>query len=217
MKVQAFSAYILTTKYRSFETKSKFYTGTQYACDCKIQEIKTGRGKKAFHNASIFLTQEQFENRYLSKGDKILIKDSAKWVSRLVELKAFDPKNIQKCDTSMLKKDEKGKTYVDYKFYSYQITIKPEDYEVTEKVEECCYIQVGKAKFYIPEREMDNTEFCFFFDKDTYDKLQNCNMQVTDLNCYLHGNRKWNKQVQVQSAFDEDSNKYFANLIVMGE
>ena len=92
--------------------------------------------------------------------------------------------------------------------------VKQEDWKLVERADEICYIQCGKVKFYIDESEIDNEVYFFFFDKGVFDLIQENNMKTFEMNCYLHKQKKWRKLIELQSAFDDESGRYFANLLV---
>ena len=121
---------------------------------------------------------------------------------------------MKEFDKSQLKKDTSGRTYAKVNFNAYTLKVKQEDWKLVERADEICYIQCGKVKFYIDESEIDNEVYCFFFDKDVFDLIQENNMKTFEMNCYLHKQKKWRKLIELQSAFDDESGRYFANLIV---
>lgn len=219
MKTQPFNAYIKSLQYKMLESTNPHIEPIRYAIQANLLEIRRGsaRGQKLFHNAIIFISKEQFDNQELSVMDKISIGENAQWVSKYHSLSIYDENKLKEYHKSQLKKDTNGKTYAKINFYAYTLKVKEEDWKIVEKADEVCYIQCGKTKFYIDETEMENDVYCFFFDKDVFDKIQENNMQTFEMNCYLHKQKKWKKLIELQSAFDDESGRYFANLIVRGE
>ena len=216
MKTQPFNAYIKTLQYKKIEKESKFVEPVRYAIQANLLECKKGmaRGKKQFHNALIFISEEEYNNRELKVMDKININENAQWVSQYHSLAVYDENKLKDYDNSQLKKDEKGRTFAKINFNGYTLKVQKEDWKMIERADEICYIQCGKVKFYIDETEIDNDVYCFFFDKNTFDQIESNNMQTFEMNCYLHKQKKWRKLIELQSAFDDESGRYFANLIV---
>lgn len=219
MRTQPFNAYIKNLQYKTIESKNPHNEPIVYAIQATLLEVRRGsaRGQKLFHNALIYISQEQYEKQEISEMDKIAITENAQWVSKSHSLNIYDENKLKEYHKSQLKKDTNGKTYAKIYFYAYTLKVKQEDWKIVEKADEVCYIQCGKTKFYIDETEIDNEAYCFFFDKDVFDKIQENNMQTFEMNCYLHKQKKWRKLIELQSAFDDDSGRYFANLIVRGE
>lgn len=218
MKVQQFYAYVNELKYKEILPKEGAKEQEpQYCINANLLEIRQGRGKRHYHTAIIYITKEQFEQRVINKMDKILIKDSAQWLSTYYSIDCYDEEKLKTYDESQLKQNANGKTYARVHFYAYTIIMKQSDWELVEKADECCYIQCGKVKFYIPEHQIDDPVYCFFFDIETYNKLVDNNMQTIKMNCYLHKQKKWQKDIELQVAYDNASGKYFANLIIKGE
>lgn len=188
-----------------------------YCISANLLEVRQGRGKKLYHTALIFITKEQFEQRSLNVMDKIQVKDTAQWISSYYSIDCYDEEKLKDYDPSQLKKNAAGRTYARVHFYAYTIKMKQDDWEIVERADESCYIQCGKVKFYIPEHQIDDPVYCFFFDLNTYNKIVDNNMQTMKMNCYLHKQKKWQKDIELQTAYDSASDKYFANLIVKGE
>ena len=218
MKTQPFNAYIKSIQYKSVESKKNTGEPTLYYAQCVLIECKLGKQNRTYHNAVIYLTQEQFDNRELAVMDKIRVKESAQWVNKYLSLNIYDEKKLKEFDESKLMKDAKGRTYGIARFYAYSLKLKTTDWSFVERAAESCYIQVAKGvKCFIDETMLNDDSYCFFFGKDTYNKLVDINMQEIDMNCYLHNKIMWKKRIEIQTAFDETSNKFFANLIVKGE
>ena len=218
MKTQPFNAYIKSIQYRSVENKQSTGEPMLYYAQCNLLECKQGKQNRTFHNAMIFLTKEQFDNQELKVMDKIHITENAQWINKYMSLNVYDEKKLKEFDESRLLKDNNGKTYGKVHFYAYSLKVKHADWSFVERAAESCYIQVAKGvKYFIDETMLNDDSYCFFFGKDTYDKLVDVNMQEIDMNCYLHNKIVWKKKIEVQTAFDDTSGRFFANLIVKGE
>lgn len=218
MKTQPFNAYIKSIQYKSMENKRTSGEPMLYYAQCNLLECKQGKQNRTFHNAMIFLTKEQFDNQELKVMDKIHITENAQWINKYMSLNVYDEKKLKEFDESRLLKDNNGKTYGKVHFYAYSLKVKPADWSFVERAAESCYIQVVKGvKCFIDETMLNDDSYCFFFGKDTYDKLVDINMQEIDMNCYLHNKTMWKKRIEIQTAFDDTSERFFANLIVKGE
>lgn len=221
MRTQKFTAYIKKLQYNKFENKkpSKFQDPIVYSCQVTLLEIKLGmiHAKKVYHNALLTLTEDEYNTQALGVGDKVEISDKAQWVSKNMSLNIYDQAKLKELNETHLLKDDKGKTYAKVWFYAYTLRAKIGEWKIVEKADEICYIQCGKVKFYINETQINDEAYCFFFDKDIYNKIEDNNMQEIDIRCYLHKQKKWLKRAELQTAFDEESNRYFCNLIAKGE
>ena len=217
MKTQSFKAYIYKIKYSKVENENPHFDPVSYRANVSLLECKKGKARRTYHNAVIYLTEQQFNEQSLGVMDKIEIKDTADWKSKYFSLNIYDQEKLKQMSDSQLLQDVNGRTYARANFYAYTLHAKIGDWTLLEKGDECCYIQCGKVKFYIAEHQVDEPAYCFFFDVDTFDKIVDINMQTVPMNCYLHKQKKWQKQIEVQSAYDPDSEKYFANLIVKEE
>lgn len=222
MRTQKFTAYIKKLQYKKIENENpkKFQEPVIYYIQATLLEIKLGmnHAKKSFiNNAMLYITEEQYNNKELQVGDKIEISDKAQWIPNSYSLNIYDKNKLEEMDSSRLMKDEKGRSYAKVTFDAYSLKCKIGDWKVIEKADEICYIQCGKVKFYITEDMINYDTYCFFFDKDIYDKIVENNLKEIEMNCYLHKQKRWRKLVEIQTAFDEDSKKYFCNLIMKGE
>lgn len=219
MKTQPFKAYIKSLKYNKFENKSSFGEPVQYFIQANLLEIKQGRlARKTYHNAMLYISEDEYNTRAFNEMDRIEVSERATWESKYFKLDIYDENKLKDYDKSQLKKNTNGKTYATVNFYAYTLKAKQGDWKVVERADEICYIQVTRGvKFYIDETQLDEQAYCFFFDKEVYDKIVDKNMQTFDMLCYLHKQPKWKKRIEIQTAFDESSGKYFANLIVKGD
>lgn len=218
MKTQPFRAYIKQLQYNTYEFDTKLGHQVQYYIQANLLEIKQGRfAQKTYHTAMIYITEEQYNNRELNVMDKIEINENAQWINSYFSLNIYDKKKLEEYDSSRLLRDDKGRTYAKVHFNAYTLKVKPEDWKLIERADQACYIQCGKVKFYIDETQVNDETYCFFFDQDTYDKIVENNMQVIDMICYLHRQIKWKNPIELQTAFDDSSSRYFANLIVKEE
>lgn len=221
MRTQKFTAYIKKLQYNKFENEkpSKFQDPVVYSCQVTLLEIKVGmnHAKKVYHNALLTLTEDEYNKQALGVGDKIEISDKAQWVSKSMSLNIYDPAKLKELNETYLQKDENGRTYAKVWFYAYTLRAKIGEWKMVEKADEICYIQCGKVKLYINETQINDEAYCFFFGKDIYDKIIENNMTELEMNCYLHKQKRWRKLVELQSAFDDESQRYFCNLIVKGE
>lgn len=221
MRTQKFTAYIKKLQYNKFENENpnKFQDPIVYSCQATLLEIKIGmnHAKKVYHNALLTLTEDEYNKQALGVGDKIEISDKAQWVSKSMSLNIYDQAKLKELNETHLLKDDKGKTYAKVWFYAYTLRAKIDEWKIVEKADEICYIQCGKVKFYINETQINDEAYCFFFGKDIYDKIIENNMAELEMNCYLHKQKRWRKLVEVQTAYDDDSKRYFCNLIVKGE
>lgn len=221
MRTQKFTAYIKKLQYNKFENEnpSKFQDPVVYSCQATLLEIKVGmnHAKKVYHNALLTLTEGEYNKQALGVGDKIEISDKAQWVSKSMSLNIYDQAKLKELNETHLQKDENGRTYAKVWFYAYTLRAKIGEWKIVEKADEICYIQCGKVKFYINETQMNDEAYCFFFDKDVYDKIEENNFKEIEMNCYLHKQKRWRKLIELQTAFDNESGRYFANLIVKGE
>lgn len=222
MRTQKFTAYIKKLQYNKFENENptKFQDPVVYSCQVTLLEIKVGmnHAKKVYlNNVLLYITEDEYNTQALGVGDKIEISDKAQWVANPISLNIYDKKKLEGMNPSRLQKDEKGNTYAKVTFDAYTLKVKQGDWKIVEKADEICYIQCGKVKFYINKTQMNDDAYCFFFNKDVYDKIEENNFKEMELNCYLHKQKRWRKLVEVQCAYDDDSSKYFVNLIIKGE
>lgn len=215
MKTQKFRAYIKNLQYYKKENESQYGDPVVYYIQATLLETGKGRIKhNSYHNATIYISEDQYNTQELKVMDKIEIGENAKWKSKSLNLNVYDEKKLREFNVSKLQKDEQGRTFGKIYFYAYTLSAKQEDWTLVERADEAFYIQAGRTKIYIDENELNNLEFCKFFEKDVYDKISEINFQTIEMNCYAHKNIVWKKKVEVQSAFDEASGKYFANLII---
>ena len=220
-KILSFKADVSSVKYSSFENKNaqtKETEPTIYVCNAQIREVGQGLAKSfRNHQLQIFLSKEEFDNKIIEKGDRLLIKDKATWFPMgKVDYITYDPKKIEKHDKSELQLDSQGRTYAKTTIYPYIIRVKEGQFKINCKWFDKDYCTVVSSRIKLPLDSQNQfekeDELAFYLDKDEYDKLEPLSTQNVQVISYHYNQKKNEKTMELFTMFDEQNNAYILSL-----
>jgi len=220
-KILGFKADIINVKYVKYENKNEKIKAVDpliYVCNAQIKEIGQGLANASrYHQVQIYLTEEDFNNRALEKGDRIQILDGATWVPvGKTDYITYAPAKIATYDKSQLKVDDKGRTYAKTTIYPYTIRVKADQFKILYKWYDKNYCTITESRIKLPLESFfqfkKDKEIAFFLDEDEYNKLLPYNGEIVNVICYSTGQRKAEKQMETFMAFDETNNAYILTL-----
>lgn len=176
MKVKPFKCIIESLAYVSSKKNPE---KPIFICNVTVKE--SGRGSafdKTQHNLILYLTQEQFDNKILEKGDEIQVND-AKWKQVITYYTSYNKKVIEKADKSKLKVDSNGKVYFTEKIFSYKIQVKNSNWELFCKWYDVTYLKIiGKdIKLPLMSKKQFNLDIIdFVLEEKEFSELKDLNL-----------------------------------------
>lgn len=150
-----------------------------YICNVTVKE--SGKGSafdKTQHNLILYLTQEQFENQILEKGDEIQVNDS-KWKQIVTYYTSYSKAAIDKADKSKLKVDSNGKAYFSEKIFSYKIQVKNSNWELSCKWYDLTYLKIKDRNIKLPlmsKKQFDLDIIDFVLEEKEFRELKDLNL-----------------------------------------
>lgn len=220
-KILSFKADVSNVKYSSFENKNPQTKETDpmiYVCNAQIKEVGQGLSKSfRNHQAQIFLSKEDFDNKIIEKGDRILIKDNATWYPMgKVDYITYDPKKIEKHDKSELQIDSKGRTYAKTTIFPYVIRVKKDQFKIDCKWFDKDYCTVVSSRIKLPLEDQKQfekeTELAFYLEKEEFERLEPLNTENVQVISYHYNQKKKEKTMELFAMFDKENNAYILSL-----
>ena len=218
-RIYSFKAVIKSIKYSEGIHKNKLHKDEPfYYAQAELIELAQGRCKKRYHNAQIYLTEEEYINEIYGENDRIEISDKAKWKSNPFKFNCYDSEKLKNYPNGKLKKDSKDRTYGKFYVNAYVVEVPVGQLKIVEKAEEIAFWKINKTKIFVNEEAMDiDANSVFFNDKEKFDSLLTVNNKIIPIKFYFHKLVKKTCNALIQTAFDEDSKRYFVNIILQND
>lgn len=221
MKIQPFLGKIDKIQYKTFKSNSN--EGQElYACLCNIIEIGKGLAKyKRFHNALLYLSIQQYNEKYLEKGDIINFKENCQWKSYPFTFRSYNPNIIKNKDKSLLKIDNNGKTYYEESAYAYKIVCKEGSWDLKEKYYEKIYCTITRSGLKLPLEtkndffNQDNLKY--FLDIQEMQKISKYDGMVETICAYNGSKKLGEKKMTIKLTQDKDAQTNILSLVEVNE
>lgn len=222
MNIQPFVCTVERLAYATFDNKmKKNEEPILYVCNATVAEVGRGLAKfKAYHNVLFYLSEEEYKDKVIEKGDRIDIAGTSKWKSSELEYRSYKPSLIKKADKSKLITDDKGKTCYKDTVYAYKIHCKENDWAINAKWYDQNYCTIKESGIKLPletKKQFENKTLEFYLDKDEYDKLLKYADSVQLLIAYSNKSKYNEKQAQITLSYDEESDVYHLILTAIDE
>lgn len=218
-KILGFKADVISMTYQQFETKQQKQDEDPiiYVCRANVKETGQGMSKaKWYHNISLYLSKDEFDDKIIEVGDRLEISDRAKWRPlKKVEIRTYNPEKLKKSDKSKLKVDEKGRTYASNPVFPYEIKAKIGDWKIDSKMgdRDFCIIAGTTLKLPITEKETyEATAIDYFLDENENDAIASYNGQNVTIKFYKGNVKQGEKTMHVTIKFDTDADAYYLLL-----
>ena len=235
MKTQEFKGDVENLKYGINTYKNrKGEEVEQYYVRLGLQEVRKGQSKKTRHHKGIlFLTKDQYDDKFIEIGDRLLVSDKVDWESReyfysTTRESIIKEKLKDEYERNNVKIGKDNKPYWVSKDYAYSFRAKVYEITIFEKKDEVAYWQVNGVKFYFSENDAHH-----IFDKDNcyakyilksdfgrladYKKaiedFTKLNGETVEAKLFVHKNKKLTTNVCILISFDKNVNEYFINLV----
>ena len=224
MKItEDFVAVIEQVKYKEFENKNskkKDEEPTLFLCNATISEVGRGMSKfKQQHNVVFYLTEDQYTERIIEKGDRVNILAGCKWQSQLLDYKSYDQEKIKAADKSQLKVDSGGKTHLQFKCFAYKIICKDENsWSMNAKWYDQNYCTILNTRVKLPLEDKKQFEaknkLDFFLDPPEMEIIDKLNGQIVKVIAYSNKNKFSEKEMSV---YTEKNEKDGTNYLLLEE
>lgn len=176
MKIKPFKCIIESLAYVS---STKNPQKPIYICNVTVKESGKGSAfNKTQHNLILYLTQEQFDNKILEKGDEIQVNDS-KWKQIVTYYTSYSKSVVDKADKSKLKVDSNGKAYFSEKIFSYKIQVKNSNWELSCKWYDLTYLKIKDRNIKLPlmsKKQFDLDIIDFVLEEKEFRELKDLNL-----------------------------------------
>lgn len=224
MKItENFVAVIEQVKYKEFENKNKKEKEkepTLFLCNATISEVGRGMSKfKSEHNVVFYLTEDQYTERVIEKGDRVNILAGCKWQPQLLDYKSYDQNKIKEADKSQLKVDSSGKTHLHFKCFAYKIICKDENsWSMNAKWYDQNYCTILNTRVKLPLEDKKQFEaknkLDFFLDPPEMEIIDKLNGQIVKVIAYSNKNKFSEKEMSV---YTERNEKDGTNYLLLEE
>lgn len=218
-KILGFKADVISLNYQQFENKQTT-VGTQpdeptiYICRANVKETGQGLARaKWYHNVSLFLTKEEFDNQIVEVGDRLDISERAKWHPlKKTEIRTYNVEKLKNANKSKFKVDENGRTYALNYIYPYEVKAKIGDWKIDSKMgdRDYCLIDGTTLKLPITEKSSYSSDTIdYFLDENEKNAIASYIGQNATVKFYKSKVKSGEKTMRIAVNFDESANAYY--------
>lgn len=203
-------------KYTKFENQNKFTKENEpevFTCNAVVYEVGRGMARyKQFHQVVFYLTEQEYNEQVIEKGDRINILAGAKWKSSLLQYKSYNKETIEKANKTYLKVDDKGKVYYSEYVYAYKIHAEKGMWSINCKIWDQNYCTIKESGVKLPlenKSHFNETSLDWIIEDDEFEKLKQYATQSVTVIAYSNKAKFAEKNMQCTiKILPENNTKY---------